>query len=282
MRTLTLALPETYPTPVVKWLGGKSNLIDQLVPLLPADVRSRRWFEPFAGGAALFFRLLPTRAVLSDTCADLIGLYEVLQMGLSEEFRSKCVHLSYPVMNTRAEFENVRRMFNAQKQKQQNNIERAAWFLYLNRACFNGLHRVNSKVEFNAAFGDGKPITFDLDNMRVCSTALRSAELHYEGFEGVLARAQAGDAVYFDPPYLGTFTGYSGTFGIDEHRRLRDVFRTLDERGCIVVLSTNDDSVMRMLYEGFDCTVVQARRSVGSLGSSRGSVDELVIRNKHR
>jgi len=285
MRTLTLALPETYPTPAVKWLGGKSNLIDQLVPLLPTDVRSRRWFEPFAGGAALFFRLLPTRAVLSDTCADLIGLYEVLQMGPNESFLSTCRALSTVESNTRPTFGHIRKQFN--EHTEQHAIERAAWFLYLNRACFNGLHRVNSKGEFNAPFGDS-PLNrpskknFDFNNLAQCGLALASAELHCEGFEGVLARAQAGDVVYFDPPYLGTFTGYSGKFGIDEHHRLRDVFRIFDERGCIVVLSTNDDPVMRLLYEEFDCTVVQAGRSVGSRGVSRGSVDELVIRGKSR
>jgi DNA adenine methylase len=280
MRTLSLAIPETYPTPAVKWLGGKSNLIDQLVPLLPADVRTRRWFEPFAGGAALFFRLLPTRAVLSDTCYELFNVYRELQIGLDDQFIKYCIDLMDPTLNTREMFEFIRRNFN--EHKHFSPTHRATWFLYLNRACFNGLHRVNSKGEFNAPFGDGKPITFDFNNMRACSTALRSAELHCDGFEGVLVRAQAGDVVYFDPPYLGTFTGYSGTFGIDEHRQLRDVFRTLDERGCVVMLSTNDDPVMRILYEGFDCTVVHAGRSVGSRGTSRGSIDELVIRGKTR
>lgn len=278
----SLALPTEYPKPVVKWLGGKSDLADQIIPLLPADVRLRKWHEPFVGGGAMFFRLMPRRAVLSDTCADLIGLYEVLQIGPSDEFLSKCTALSYPITNTREYFDNVRRLFNAQKQ--QNNAERAAWFLYLNRTCFNGLHRVNSKGEFNSPFGCAPhaKLTFDFDNMRACSNALRSAELHHESFEHVLDRARSGDVVYFDPPYLGTFTGYSGEFGIEKHVLLRDVFKALDNRGCIVVLSTNDHPTIRALYEGFDVTIVQAGRAVGARASSRGKVDELVIRGHCR
>lgn len=276
----SLALPTEYPTPVVKWLGGKSDLADQIIPLLPADVRLRKWHEPFVGGGAMFFRLMPRRAVLSETCADLIGLYEVLQVGPSESFLSTCRVLSEPENNTRANFDYVRKLFNAHGE--QHVDERAAWFLYLNRACFNGLHRVNSKGDFNAPFGDGKPITFDFDNMRTCSNALRSAELHHESFEHVLDRAQSGDVVYFDPPYLGTFTGYSGEFGIEKHVLLRDTFKALDNRGCIVVLSTNDHPTIRALYEGYEVATVQAGRAVSARASSRGKVDELVIRGHTR
>lgn len=287
----SLALPTEYPKPVVKWLGGKSDLADQIIPLLPADVRTRKWHEPFVGGGAMFFRLMPRRAVLSDTCADLIGLYERLQSGVSTEFVDELNWMMFshnPGNKQKEHFESVRKAFNQTRNISATSMtvssitRRTAWFLYLNRACFNGLHRVNSKGEFNAPFGDGKPISFDFNNMRACSNALRSAELFCQEFVNVMVQAQAGDVIYFDPPYLGTFTGYSGEFGVKQHVLLRDTFKALDNRGCIVVLSTNDHPTIRELYQGYEVTIVQAGRAVGAQASSRGKVDELVIRGHCR
>jgi DNA adenine methylase len=278
----SLKLPKEYPSPAVKWLGGKAELADTIIPLLPHDVRARRWHEPCAGGGAMFFRLLPRRAVLSDTCADLIGFYEALQAGPSESFLMQLFRLQtvHTPTNAREQYEGIRKLYN--EHQHADAEQRAAWFLYLNRTGFNGLHRVNNKGEFNTPFGDIPRFKFDTGNLSTCATALASAELHCEGFEGVLERASKGDVVYFDPPYLGTFSGYSGTFGLDEHVRLRDVFRMLDERGVITVLSISDEPVIRELYEGFEVVVIRAGRCVGARGASRGSVDELVIRGHMR
>lgn len=276
----SLALPTEYPKPVVKWLGGKSDLADQIIPLLPADVRARKWFEPFVGGGAMFFRLMPRCAVLSDTCADLIGLYDVLQIGDLNALTNELTLLADAHRRApRANYEAIRKAFNQSRNVwPQDKVRRAAWFLYLNRTGFNGLHRVNSKDEFNVPFGDVDEFSFDVFNHIRCGAGLLSAELHHESFEHVLDRAQAGDVVYFDPPYLGTFTRYSGEFGIKQHTLLRDVFRALDNRGCIVVLSTSDHPTIHELYAGYEVTTVRAGRAVGARASSRGKVDELVIR----
>lgn len=287
MRTLyDLELPTSCPSPPVKWLGGKTDLADQIIPLLPHDVRARRWFEPFAGGAAMFFRIQPYRAVLSDNCTDLIGLYEVLQHGDLEAFYDElgllaASHRAKP----REHYEAVRRAYNETRRVQYDNEgkpRRAAWFLYLNRTGFNGLHRVNQKGEFNVPFGDADEFRFDVPNLTRCGSVLLSAELHHESFEGVLSRAQARDVVYFDPPFHGTFTGYSGDFDEKAQVRLRDVFRELDQRGVVVVLSSSETPLIRELYQGFEFTIVRAGRVVGARGNSRGSVDELVIRGKTR
>ena len=285
MRTLfDLELPTSCPSPAVKWLGGKSDLADQIIPLLPHDVRARRWFEPFAGGAAMFFRLQPHRAVLSDNCANLIGLYEVLQHGDLEAFGDElgllaASHRAKP----REHYESIRKAFNQSRNIWLvNKIQRAAWFLYLNRTGFNGLHRVNQKGEFNVPFGDVDEFRFDVPNLTRCGSVLLSAELYYESFEGVLSRVRARDVVYFDPPFHGTFTGYSGNFNEQAQVRLRDVFRELDKRGVVVVLSSSETPLIRELYQGYEFTVVRAGRVVGARASSRGSVDELVIRGKTR
>lgn len=233
----------------------------------------------------MFFRIQPRCAVLSDTCADLIGLYEVLQHGDLEAFGDElgllaASHRAKP----REHYENIRKAFNADWFTMMNGdrIRRAAWFLYLNRTGFNGLHRVNQKGEFNVPFGDVDEFRFDISNLKKCGVALLSAELHCEGFEGVLSRAQARDVVYFDPPFHGTFTGYSGEFDERAQVRLRDVFRELDKRGVVVVLSSSDSTFIRDIYQGYEVTVVRAGRAVGARGSSRGNVDELVIRGKTR
>jgi DNA adenine methylase len=266
----------------VKWVGGKDGLADQILPLLPYDVRVRRWHEPFVGGAALFFRILPWVAFLADTCADLVNLYEVLQAGGGETFwyQLHALESLQGVSGPRAHYLAVRDAYNAGTLPSREH--RAAAFLYLNRAGFNGLHRVNKGGEFNVPFGGKKVVTFDRENLAACGRELRRAELHTASFETVLDRAAPGDVVYLDPPYLGTFTGYSGDFGPDQHVALSRVFRALDERGCIVVLSTSDEPLIRELYQGFEVSVVSAGRAVGARASSRGKVDELVIRGRHR
>lgn len=278
----SLRFPKEHPAPPVKWLGGKTDLAEQILPLLPRDVRARRWHEPFAGGAALFFRILPRAAVLSDTCANLINVYEVLQAGLDEAFWGHIValELTHTRFNAKNQYEAVRDLFN--RREHRSASQRAAWFLYLNKAGFNGLHRVNGKGEFNVPFGDVVKVRFDRPNLVACGRELVRAELLTTSFETTLDRAAPGDVVYFDPPYLGTFTGYSGDFGPKEHIELSRVFRALDERGVITVLSTSDEPLIRELYQGFEVTVVRAGRAVWARGSSRGKVDELVIRGHSR
>jgi DNA adenine methylase len=278
----SLRLPKDPPSPAVKWVGGKDGLADQIIPLLPRDVRGRRWHEPFVGGGAMFFRILPGTAFLSDACADLVMLYEVLRAGPIESFwwHLTKTELLHTTANGRAQYELVRDLFN--RGEHGSPEQRAAWFLYLNRAGFNGLHRVNSKGEFNVPFGDVKRVRFDRGNLAHCGQELRRAELFTGGFASVLDRAAPGDVVYLDPPYLGTFSGYSGDFGPEQHVELSRVFRALDERGCIVVLSTSDEPLIRELYQGFEATVVSAGRAVGARASTRGKVDELVIRGHTR
>lgn len=277
----SLKLPKTYPSPAVKWVGGKADLANDLIPLLPLDVRARRWHEPFAGGAALFFQIQPRQAVLSDMCADLIALYEVLQAS-PESFFVQLWRLEQisGFTDHEAQYETIRRFYN--EGAHANAEQRAAWFLYLNKAGFNGLHRVNGKGLFNVPFGKKKKLSFDRENLVECGKALTSAELHHAGFESVLERARPGDVVYFDPPYLGTFSGYSGEFGVKEQIELSRVFRELDRRGVITVLSTSDEPLIRELYAGFEVTEVRAGRAVSAKASGRGKVQELVIRGETR
>jgi len=166
-----------------------------------------------------------------------------------------------------------------------DDVEVAAWFIYLNKTAFNGLYRVNRKGGFNVPMGKyARPNICDEASILSASAALQGAEIHHEGFESVLDRAEPGDVVYFDPPYVpasktASFTDYTRDgFTLDDQAKLRDVAAELKMRGLRVILSNSDAPVVRDLYRsGFDLRVVQCGRSINSKASKRGRVGELII-----
>jgi DNA adenine methylase len=163
-------------------------------------------------------------------------------------------------------------------------VGQAAAFVYLNKTCFNGLHRVNRRGEFNVPCGRyAKPSIVDAARMRVASRALQDVDIGCAGFEAVLECARAGDFLYLDPPYLpltrGSFTTYAGEFGLSEHKRLAKVFCELDARGCLVMLSNSAAPDVRVLYRRYRIDTVLARRAINSVASARGCVPECVVRN---
>jgi DNA adenine methylase len=159
-------------------------------------------------------------------------------------------------------------------------------FLYLNKTCFNGLHRVNRRGEFNVPAGKYKnPRILDAENLRAASTALARADVRCAGFEELLGSARPGDFVYLDPPYVpltatASFTAYAQDgFGMAEQERLRDVYRELDRRGCKLMLSNSDTPAVRALYREWRIDVVMAPRAVSCDGAGRQAVAEVVVRN---
>lgn len=159
-------------------------------------------------------------------------------------------------------------------------------FIYLNKTCFNGLHRVNRKGEFNVPIGSYKnPNILDERVLRSASAALRDADLRCTGFESLLESAKPGDFVYFDPPYepvstTASFTSYArGGFSQKDQTRLRDVYKELDRRGCKLMLSNSDVAFIRDLYCDFRVDTVAAPRAINCNASRRGKVTEVVVRN---
>jgi DNA adenine methylase len=271
-------------TPVIKWVGGKTRLLPALLARVPAQFG--RYFEPFAGGAALFFRIAPDRAVLGDANADLIGLYDVLGRHADDveaviyRLRQLAAHHSreyYLEMRTRWNDAGV----------SWTSLDRAATFVYLNKTCFNGLWRVNRAGHFNVPPGDAATFETDADNLRAAGVALRRAVLRRGSYRDTVADAKAGDFVYFDPPYdpvtkTANFTGYtSGAFGEAQQRELAEVARDLLSRGCKVMLSNSDTPLIRELYRGFRIDRVHRSGSVNSDPTKRGKVAELVISSGH-
>lgn len=273
------ALPAA--SPIVKWVGGKGRLISQLRPLLPPGVEKMRHVEPFAGGAAFFFAQQPARALLADVNAELITTYLAVRDNVDEVIAELA-----PLARTHGEerYYNVRSHYN--KARDIRRTQRAAMFIYLNKTCFNGLHRVNRRGEFNVPMGRYKnPRIIDEEGLRAASQQLQSAEIACAGFEHMLSHAKPGDFVYFDPPYApvsatANFTSYAETgFGAKDQERLRDVVTELDRRGCKVMLSNSDVPFIRELYKKFRIDFVAAPRAINCDARGRGLVSEVVVRN---
>lgn len=267
--------------PFLRWVGGKAKLLPTLTKLLPPNYKTRRYVEPFVGGGALFFHLEPQEALLSDLNKDLIYAYAAVReqpdklLGYLEQFSKRHAEDQYYI---------VRTAFNARTES--SWVHRAAWFVYLNKCCFNGVWRVNKAGEYNVPIGTFKsgPNIVNTDVIHAAHTALRGVDLLHGDFESLLTEAWEGDFIYLDPPYVPlnaeSFTTYNeGGFTLDDQRRLASVYRKLHERGCMLMMSNSSAELVRELYSGFRITPVLAARSINSDITNRGLVQELVIRN---
>lgn len=240
-----------------------------------------RHVEPFAGGAAFFFDRTPTRALLCDVNPALIGTYQAVRddvEGVIEALQPLSEgHSNERYYELRARYNGARGL---------SATERAALFIYLNKTCFNGLHRVNRKGEFNVPVGRYEnPRILDQGLLRAASVRLQRAELRCDSFEGLLESARPGDFIYLDPPYepvsrTANFTSYAKDgFGQDMQIRLRDVFAALHKRRCRLMLSNSDVPFIREIYGQFNIDLVAAPRAINCNGARRGKVAEVVVRN---
>jgi len=267
--------------PVVKWAGGKTKLLDELLAHMP--VNYRRYFEPFVGGGALFFRLAPDDAVLCDRNADLITTYRCLAWNVEAVIVRLAAHKR---QHDDKHYYGVRDRFN-QRDGRQSDIERAAAFIYLNKTCYNGLYRVNQGGGFNVPMGRYvDPPICDAERLRAASRLLQQADLRAGHYADAVDGARSGDLVYFDPPYhpvsdTANFTSYTADcFGEQDQRELAAVTRVLDARGCTVLASNSDTPFIRGLYRGFRITRVSCARAINSNAASRGAVNEVIVSNK--
>jgi DNA adenine methylase len=263
------------PKPPVKWAGGKGQLLWQLAPLFPSEYHV--YHEPFIGGGAVFFHLLPERACLIDKNNELINCYLVIRDNLDALIDDLKQHVNEAEYYYRA---------RAADPEQMDAVSRASRFLFLNKTAFNGLWRVNRQGRHNVPFGRYKnPKILDEPNLRLVHAALKKAEIVSGDFAKVLEHAERDDFVYCDPPYdplseTAHFTSYtSDAFDTGDQERLSEVFKLLDERGCRVMLSNSDTGLITRLYSAFDIQVVQARRAINCQADKRGPITELVIRN---
>ncbi|MBO6940604.1 MAG: DNA adenine methylase [Deltaproteobacteria bacterium] len=283
-RVPLVQVPASAPTdPFIKWVGGKRKLLPQLEPLMPPGVKRRRHVEPFVGGGAFFFARAPRNALLCDVNPALVATYEAVRDELDAVISGLA---ALARRHGKEAYYGVRERYNAARTgtKSVSKASQAAMFIYLNKTCFNGLHRVNRKGEFNVPMGRYKnPRILDEERLIMASAALQSAEIQCQGFEGLLRSAKPGDFIYLDPPYepvsrTASFTSYSKDgFSQEDQTRLRDVFAALDQRGCKLMLSNSDVPFIRELYADWNIHVVHAARAVNSDASGRGKVPEVVV-----
>ena len=264
------------PKPPVKWAGGKGQLISQFGPLYHKQTFSLN-IEPYVGGGAVFFHLLPSEAVIIDNNPELINFYIVVR----DELQALLADLEKH-QNNEEYYYSIR----ALDPDKMDPVCRASRFLYLNKTGYNGLWRVNKKGKHNVPFGRYKnPRIVDKENLQLVSRVLQHTEIILGDFSKALDFALPGAFVYLDPPYhplseTANFTSYtSDSFGVDDQRRLAEAFKEFDERGCKVMLSNSDTPFIRELYKGYDIRVVYARRAINCCAEKRGPISELVIRN---
>jgi DNA adenine methylase len=314
IRSIRMAQPapdldaRTRVRPLLKWAGGKRQLLPELRRFVPRDFRD--YHEPFFGSGALFFdlkrsgRLTHRRAILVDDNRDLIGCYKAV----AENLEGVIDHLSQlaagHARSGESHYYRVRdQLFNPRRREllaahrtEPYPADLAAMFIYLNRTGFNGLFRLNSGGGFNVPAGRyANPRICDEPTLRAVSTALRDpgVEIRHDNFESILRSAGAADFVYFDPPYApltatARFTSYTAPgFDDDDQRRLRDVVLELAGRNCYVVVSNSTAPIIAELYEqdgaarraGLRAHRVPARRAINSDATRRGDVTEFIVSN---
>jgi DNA adenine methylase len=284
-QAVQLTKQATEAGPFLKWAGGKGQLLEQLSKHFPD--KFGRYFEPCLGSAAVFFHLIREHgqfpATLIDTNEELINCFEVVRANLNDLI---------PRLRDHEKRHGETHYYDTRSQtpSELSEIERAARFIYLNKTCYNGLYRVNSRGHFNVPIGSyQKPRIFDEENIVAVSKALKGVTLYADHFSRVLKLARADDFIYFDPPYYtesNGFTSYAvsdsgrASFGAYDHQMLRNVVGELVAKGCRVVLSNSDTPYIRSIYKGFAQYAVEARRFINCNGAGRQHVTELVIVGK--
>lgn len=297
--------------PFLKWVGGKRQLLSQFFDYYPKEIRThtiQNYVEPFLGGGAVFFELSHKytiqNAYLSDLNKDLVLAYKVVQEKPTEllELLAK-----YQIKYNETELENrkelfleIRKEYNLEKSVidyhnfADNWLFRTAKLIFLNRTCFNGLYRLNSKGEFNVPFGKyKKPKILNESNILAVSKVLQNAQIYYSDYSGTFDKIDENTFVYLDPPYrpinaTSSFTTYTGfEFRDKEQLQLAEFFKKLDkEKNAKLMLSNSDpsnvnpeDNFFENAYQGYNIFKVSAGRFINSKGSKRGKIKELLITN---
>lgn len=272
---LSAADPGAAPRPLLKWAGGKRQLLTSISRRLPEKIET--YYEPFVGGGAVFFSLAAQgrfeRAVLSDQNEELIGTYRAVQEDVDSVIKAL-----RDLPHSEEDYYRIR------AQKPRLPARRAARMIYLNRTGYNGLYRVNRSGQFNVPFGRYvRPKICDEERLRSVSEALQGVTLRVADFGTTVEEAQAGDAVYFDPPYVpvsptARFAEYHHSpFGDQEHLRLAELFELLQQRGVASVLSNSDTPRTREIFGKFAHEFVSARRSINSAATQRGPTSEILV-----
>ena len=268
------------PYPFLKWAGGKRQLLSQIDKYIP--ITFNKYIEPFVGGGALFFYLLPKNAILIDNNWELINSYMVIKKNVHELIDCLIKH-----RYNKEYYYKVRALDrNTEKYNLLSKTEKAARTIFLNKTGYNGLFRVNQKGFFNVPFGRYKnPKICDTKNLIAVHYALKPVKIIHNSFEHCLEYAEEDDFVYLDPPYYpisdtSLFTSYTKyDFGKEAQVKLHEIFQELDQKGCKVLLSNSYSDFIINLYKGFRIEILKAKRAINSKSNRRGEIKEVLIMN---
>lgn len=271
--------------PFVKWAGGKTQILPKIKEFLPKDFNN--YYEPFVGGGALFFELKPKNAYINDFNSDLILAYKCFLNKIEFDNLKKEL-IKHEFNHNENYFYQVREMDKSEKFNELESWIKAARMIYLNKSCFNGLYRVNSKGFFNVPFGKKEKIkTFEEENFEAIRHLFNKNNIKITNldFEESVKDAMMGDFVYFDPPYdifpdKNGFVNYDKN-GFDKEKqiRLRDCVINLTKKGVKVMVSNHNTDFIREIYNDFKINIIYAKRSINSRGNGRGEVQEVIITN---
>jgi len=275
--------------PFLKWAGGKRQLLAEIEEHIPAKFSN--YLEPFLGGGAAFFHLynknlLKNKITLIDNNPELINAYITIKNNVMDLLELLAEFKNHYIENPNDFYYSLRNWDRQKDYVNRNNIEKAARTIFLNKTCFNGLYRVNSRGFFNVPLGRYKnPNIFNKENLIAVSDALKNTTILCDDFSVCEKIAKAGDFIYFDPPYFpisdtSCFTGYTKEdFGEKEQNKLKDTFIKLSEAGCLVMLSNSSAEFIRNLYSEFNIFEVSAKRFINCVSEGRGPIKELLVTN---
>lgn len=269
--------------PFVKWVGGKRQLMSEIVELLPNTISRYQHVEPFIGGGSVLFHLQPRNAVINDFNTELINTYLVIKNHPEDLIKDLKKH-----KNEAEYYYAIREIDRTENFSNLDLIERASRIIFLNKTCFNGLYRVNNAGEFNVPFGKYKnPNIINEPVIRAVSHYLNTnnIEIFNKDYLEILANTKKNSFVYLDPPYhpiseSSNFTGYiKGGFSMEDQIRLREACDLLNSKGIKFLLSNSASDFILEQYKKYDIHIVKARRAINSIAIKRGNVEEVLIRN---
>lgn len=269
-------------TPFVKWVGGKRQLIDKIKIRMPKNYNN--YFEPFVGGGALFMELQPINCYINDANSELISAYRMIKSKPDQLMKLLDEHEAKHSQNSESYYYKVRELDRDENWSNVSELEKAARFIYLNKACFNGMYRVNAKGYFNVPFNQKDTVKlYQKENIKNINLYLNEANvvINNGDFEEILKHAKSGDFIFFDPPYdllnKDSFVSYTKDgFGEEGQKRLADVAHQLSDKGCYVMITNHNTPLINNLYKDFHIDVVEAKRMINSDATKRNGVETII------
>jgi len=270
-------------SPMLKWVGGKRQLLSDIVPMI--DDKCFTYVEPFVGGGAVLFNMQPKKAIINDYNTELINVYKTVRDNLDDLLDELKIHEE---KNSSDYYYEVRALDREAKYKKMSDVEKAARIIYLNKTCYNGLYRVNSAGQFNSPYGRYKnPNIVNEAVLRAISKYFNDNEVQILNgdYKEALKNLDKSSFVYLDPPYMpisasSSFTGYTeGGFGYNSQVELKEECDKLSKQGIRFVQSNSDCEEIRELYKDYKIKTVKAKRSINSVAKKRGEINEVLIYN---